>query len=66
MNIFNITIVITILTLSKAFVVTERISDLDPIHKLRVFMVFGLLLNTCELSNRIRVFDFFAYFVRQV
>ena len=29
-------------------------------------MVLAILCNTIELFSRIRVFDFFAYFVRQV
>ena len=29
-------------------------------------MVLAILFNTVELFSRIRIFDFFAYFVRQV
>ena len=36
------------------------------LDSLRVLMVFGLLFNMIELFTRIRIFDFFAYFVRQM
>ena len=36
------------------------------IDKLRVCMILAILLNVVELFSRIRVFDFFAYFVRQI
>ena len=38
----------------------------EEIDKLRVCMILAILFNVIELFSRIRVFDFFAYFVRQI
>ena len=38
----------------------------EEIDHLRVCMILAILLNVVELFSRIRVFDFFAYFVRQI
>ena len=43
----------------------EGSGPFDP-SSLRILLVFAILLNTTELFSRIRIFDFFAYFVRQV
>ena len=64
---FNIVIVLTSLILSNFIAVAPHVKDkYSPTELLRVFMVLGLLFNTIELFVRIRVFDFFAYFVRQM
>lgn len=42
--------------------------DVDTAHalsELRINLVFCIILNMLELFSRIRIFDFFAYFVRQ-
>ena len=36
------------------------------VENLRAAMLLAILCNTVELFSRIRVFDYFAYFVRQV
>ena len=38
----------------------------EEVDRLRVCMILAILFNVLELFSRIRVFDFFAYFVRQI
>lgn len=67
MNVLNICIIITIACLSNVLIVPNKYAELyNPILSLRVIMVLALLFNTVELFIRVRIFDFFAYFVRQL
>ena len=36
------------------------------VHTMRINMIFSILLNLIELFTRVRIFNFFAYFVRQL
>jgi len=44
----------------------EDIHGQTVIRRMRVNMIICIFLNLLELFSRIRIFDFFAYFVRQL
>lgn len=62
----NVILVLYIIIQNKSIVLPDGYSDLIALTNLRVLMIFAILLNTMELFSRIRIFDFFAYFVRQI
>ena len=69
LNIWNIVLVLKIVFRSPFLTTIEEqleSEEKEDIDRLRVCMILAILLNVVELFSRIRVFDFFAYFVRQI
>jgi len=67
MIIVNCCLVILIAVQSKDIIFPDSFNGLVDhfdLAKLRIALVLAILLNTIELFSRIRIFDFFAYFVR--
>ena len=62
----NLIVVAIVVSLSSVVVVPEKLEDTFGVSVLRVFMVLAILLNMIELFSRVRIFDFFAYFCRQI
>ena len=53
-------------TLSYSIVYGMKYDSHDNIDKTRIHMMYSIILNLIELFNRVRIFKFFAYFVRQL
>ena len=63
----NLVLVVQIIVSTGHFVSSKsETSDDSTAAYMRINMVLCIMLNMLEFFNRVRIFDFFAYFVRQI